>query len=396
MLEEVKIGAGVAAAALALSLASPARADIADWNIPPLHTDIAGWLGTVGGEADAGLYAADQPGGLSRAGATGMGRFDAKLERVFDNGWAAALHASFMAWHDRLSGDNYGNDFVQKLYGSLLLKYGRIEIGQEDGAAYRMAITGPVVADAPAIDDANMTFFKTPQGDAFTNFFAVRTGVFASRNFAKFSYYTPRLFGFQLGASYTPHMAKDGLPFLSAGAHVANRQQNMLEGAANWERHSGPWTIGAYGGLVLAWNAERIAGYGNLYDGALGGQVEYSFGGETLTVGGAYHQSNAYGFNPGSAFARGQTHAVHLSSTLTSGPWIFGLEYSDGIAGAEGALPRLDAKGYEAAIGYELNSSMQLTAGFQQLDDRRSGGVFYDGQPHIRMNAGFLEFHFHV
>ncbi len=388
MLEEVKIGA----AAAMLALASPAHAAIADWNILPLSHDAGGWLATLGGEADGALYGANRP---ARLGMTGAATLDARVERLFDNGWKLGMHARFLAWHDRLSGDHYGNDFVQKLYGLLLTKYGRIEIGQQDGAAYRMAITGPVVAGAPAIDDATMHFFKTPQGMAFA-VFDVRSSAFASANFAKLSYYSPRLYGIQIGASYTPHMAGGVVPFLSAGRHVWDRQRNMLEGAANWERHSGPWTLGAYGGLVLAWNAARTHRHGNLYDGALGWQVQYNFGAETLAVGGAWHQSNGYGFDPGNAFARGQTHAVHLGSTLTRGPWIFGLEYSDGIAGREGALPHLDAKGYEAAIGYELNASMQLTAGFQERDGRRGSGTFYNGERHIRLNAGFLELHFHV
>ncbi len=87
---------------------------------------------------------------------------------------------------------------------------------------------------------------------------------------------------------------------------------------------------------------------------------------------------------------------VHLSSTLTSGPWIFGLEYSDGIAGGEIALPRFDAKGYEVALGYVVNSNLQVTAGFQQLDNSRSIGSFYNGKPRARMNAAFLYFDFHV
>ncbi len=77
----------------------------------------------------------------------------------------------------------------------------------------------------------------------------MRTGVFASRNFAKISYYSPRWFGIQVGASYTPHMAKDGLPFVSAGPHVANRQDNILEGAANYEGHFGALSLDAYAGL---------------------------------------------------------------------------------------------------------------------------------------------------
>jgi Gram-negative porin len=396
MLEEVKSGAAFVGAVLILTFAQPARAGIEDWNLSPAHADVGGWLGLLGGEAGASAYISHQPGGLGRIGVTGAGRLNGRLEKIFDNGWTLALHASFEVWHDRLSGDNYGDDVFQKVYVSLLTRYGRFELGQQDGAAYRMAITGPLVADAPAIDDANMTFFRAPDGGAFTGFFDVRTGVFASRNFAKISYYTPRVSGIELGASYTPHMAKNVLPFISAGADVANRQQNFLEAAANYERHFGALGLRGYAGLALAHNAARQAGHGNLYDGAVGGEADYDFGEQTLALGGAYHQSNGYGFDPGDAFSRGQTHAVHVSARLTDGPWIFGLEYSDGIAGREGTRPRLDAEGYEAALGYVVNSNLQVTAGFQQRDDRRSSGAFYNGKARIRMDAGFLYFYFHV
>jgi len=396
MLEEVKRRACIAGVAAAMAFAAPARADIEDWNFSPAHADLDGWLGLLGGEAGAALYGSRQPGGFGRLGLTGAAQLNGRIEKIFDNGWTLALHGNFEVWHDRLSGDNYGKDVFQKLYVSLLMKYGRIELGQQDGAAYKLAQTGPLVAEAPALDDADMSFFKTPDGEAFTDFFDVRTGVFATRNFAKISYYSPRIFGIAVGASYTPHMAKDVLPFVSAGEHVANRQENFLEGAASYEHHFGALGVTAYAGLAIANNAERTQGHGNLYDGAIGGQADYDLGDMTLALGGAYHQSNGYRFDPGDAFARGQTHAVHLSSTLTDGSWIFGLEYSDGVAGREGTNPRLDAKGYEAAVGYEVNSNLQVTAGLQQLDDKRSSGVFYNGKEHIRMNAAFLYFYFHV
>jgi hypothetical protein len=396
MLEEVKMGLRLALATALVALATPAEAGIADWNFSPLSADLDGWLATLGGDGGATLYDGHQPGGLGRDGLTASGEANAKLERIFDNGWTVGARASFEVWHDTLSGDNYGDDFFQKAYGFVQTKYGRVEIGQQDGAAYKLANTGPVVAEAPAIDDANVSFFKVPGGAAFTDFFDVRTGVFASQNFAKISYYTPRLFGIELGGSYTPHMAKDGLPFISAGRHVADRQDNIFEGAANYEGHFGGLTLDGYAGLALAHNAARTFGHGDLYDWAVGGEADYDFGEETLALGGAYHQSNGYGFESGDAFARGNTHAVHLSSTLTRGPWSFGLEYSDGIAGAEFAQPHLDAKGYEAAIGYEVNSNLQVTGGFQQLDDRRSSGAFYNGRPHVRMDAAFLYFYFHV
>lgn len=387
----------VAIAAVILCIAAPAGADIADWNISPLSLDMGDWTASLGGEAGAALYSAHQAGGIDGAGITAAASLDAKLERMLDNGWTIGARSVVEPYHDRLSGDNYGDHFFQKVYGFAQTQYGRVELGQQDGAAYKMAETGPLVVGPPAIDDSNVGFFKDPTtGENFLSFFSVRTGVFASQNFAKISYYSPRLFGIQIGGSYTPHEARDVLPFVSAGPHGANRSDNIFEGAANYEGHFGALTLGAYGGMALAHNAERLPGYTDLVDWAFGGEADYDLGDATLALGGAYHQSNGYGFDTDQAFSRGNTHAVHLSSTLTKGSWIFGLEYSDGIAGAEAAQPRFDAGGYEAEVGYVVNTNLQVTAGYQHLDNSRSSGVFYNAQRDAQMNAEFLYFYFHV
>lgn len=394
MLEEVKTWTVIAIALLA---ATPACAGIEDWNLSPYEVQLGDWAASLGGEAGLTPYLAQQAGGIDRDGVTGAAFLEPSLERELENGWTIGAHATLNVWHDRFSGDNYGNDFFQKAYGFVQTQYGRVEIGQQDGAAYKMAVTGPLVAGPPAIDDANVAFFKDPStGGPFTDFFNVRTGVFTTENFAKISYYSPRLFGIQLGGSYTPHQAKDVLPFVSAGPHVAGRLENIFEGAGNYEGHFGALTVNGYAGLAFGHNAAPLSGHDDLLDWAIGGEADYALGETTLAIGGAYHQSNGYGFDTRDAYSRGNTHAVHLSSTLTNGPWILGLEYSDGIAGREALEPHLDAKGYEAAVGYVVNTNLQVTGGFQHLDDARSSGMFYNGKPDARMNAEFLYFYFHV
>ncbi|MDE3117350.1 MAG: porin, partial [Pseudomonadota bacterium] len=297
----------------------------------------------------------------------------------------------------QLSGDNYGNDVFQKAYLFAATPYGRVEIGQQDGAAYKMAMTGPLVADAIAIDDANITFFRDPTtGEAFTNVFAVRSGVFATANDAKLSYYTPRLLGVQLGVSYTPHMVKDGLPFISAGPHIADRQDNLIDAAVNYTGFFGRTSLGLYAGLSAGHNAARTPGHDDLFDWALGGELDYDLGDAALALGGAYHQSNGYTLDPSAAFAHGTTHVVHASTKLTVGSWLFGLEYSTGTADAEAALPKLYTDGYEASVGYAINANLQLTGGWQHLRFTRDSGVFYNGLPRANMDAGFLYLRFHV
>ena len=71
-------------------------------------------------------------------------------------------------------------------------------------------------------------------------------------------------------------------------------------------------------------------------------------------------------------------------------PWCSGVEYGNGVADKVAALPRLGLNGYQASLGYVLNSSIQITAGWQQLDYSRSSGTFFNAAPRIRMDAGFL------
>ncbi|MDE3114078.1 MAG: porin [Pseudomonadota bacterium] len=390
-------GLWLSTAALLLAAAPASATGFADWDLKPASVDVGGWTASLGGSANLTGYSASQDAGAGRTGGTASLFFDPEVSRLFENGWRVGLKGTINAYHDQLSGDNYGNDVFQKAYLFVATPYGRVEIGQQDGAAYKMAMTGPLVADAPAIDDANITFFRDPStGKAFTNVFAVRSGVFATANDAKLSYYTPRLLGVQLGVSYTPHMVKDGLPFISAGPHVADRQDNLIDAAVNYTGFFGHTSLGLYAGLSAGHNAARTAGHDDLLGWALGGELDYDLGEATLALGGAYHQSNGYTLDPMQAFASGTTRVVHASTKLTMGSWLAGLEYSTGSADAEVALPKLDTTGYEASVGYALNSNLQLTAGWQHLRFTRDSGVFYNGLPHTSMDAGLLYLNFHV
>jgi len=376
----------------------PARAGISDWSVSPLDLELGdGWTATFGGEANLTGYSAHQQGGIDRDGATASVYLDQRLEKLFDNGWRVGVKTTLNAYHDVLSGDNYGNDFFQKAYLFVQTPYGRVELGQQDGAAYKMAVTGPLVASEAAIDDANIGFFRDPAtGGAMNGFFNVRTGVFATYNAAKISYYSPRLFGVQIGASYTPHLVKDAIPFVSSGPHAADRQDNLFEGAVNYTGYFGRASLGAYAGFAAGHNAQRTMGHDDVLDWAMGGEADYDLGDATLAMGGAWHESNGYTLDPGSAFSRGTTHAVHASARLTAGSWLFGLEYSQGVADAEAAMPKLDITGYEANVAYVINSNLQLTGGWQNQRFTRSTGVFYNGRPEAGMDAGFLYLQFHV
>lgn len=390
--------AALCAALLAAFAVDPAQAGLVDRTISPAKVELGdGWTATLGGDLNLTGYTAAQQGGVDRTGVTASIFVSPRIEKLFANGWRVGVRAKLNAYHDVLSGDNYGNDVFQKAYLFVATPYGRFELGQQDGAAYKMAMTGPVVAEDVALDDSDIVFFRDPvTNDALAESFEVMSGVFTTANAAKISYYSPRLLGIRIGASYTPHLAKDVIPFISAGPHVANRQDNLFESAINYTGYFGRTSLGLYAGLATGHNAQRTAGHDDVFDWAMGGEVDYDFGDATLAFGGAYRQSNGYTLNPGEAFTHGTTRVVHASTKLTAGSWLFGLEYSHGAADAVAAMPKRNITGYEASIAYVINSNLQLTGGWQHQRFTRSTGTFYNGRRGVSMNAGFLYLRFHV
>jgi hypothetical protein len=380
------------------AMAGDLPADLTDWNLSPVNFTLAGFIGAIGADASGALYDAHQDGGINRAGATGSLLIEPSLETVLDNAWELGFRGAILAWHDHLSGDNYGNDVFEKAYGFLQTAYGRIEIGQQDGAAYKLVLNGPTVDDPVAINDANVTFFKDPTtGRALNGVFNLRSGVFDSANDAKISYYIPHFFDVQIGISYTPNAAKGGLPWIDQGHAVANRPDNILEAGANYAGYFGQAVIRAYAGIAVAGNAAPVAGHDDLRDMGLGLEVDYSlWGGAKLAVGGGFRQSNAYTFDPNQPFTNGHTRDWRASTTYTKGPWILGVEYDAGSADAHIGEPSLRENGTEASLGYVVNSNLQLTLGWERLHFERGSGVFYNGEPDVAGNAAFLHAGLHV
>jgi hypothetical protein len=387
----------LAAAGWACVQAGPALADDAPAGIQPLHFELAGFNASLGGEAAGTLYSARQSGGVSETGATGGLWLEPGLETVLDNAWELGFKGTILAYHDALTGDNYGNDVVEKAYAYLQTMYGRLEVGQQDGAAYKFVLNGPDIDDLAAINDANLTFFKDPStGHALNGIFNLRTGVFDSANDAKISYYIPHFFDLQIGFSYTPYMAKGGLPWIDQGHAVANRPQNILEAGANYAGYFGQYVVRAYGGLSVADNAAPTAGHDDLRDMGLAVQVDHPLEGGQFSVGAGWRQSNAYTFDVTEPFSSGHTRDWRLDATYTKGDWSLGLEYDKGSADPHPGLPGLTETGEQASVGYAVDANLQLTLGWEHMHFDRDTGTFYNGAPQVGGDAVFLHAQFHV
>jgi hypothetical protein len=375
--------------------------DVSDWSVSPYDTVISDNLQLkLRGSANGSAYAASQPDapGLDQSGVTGAATFAANLERDYDSGIQISLKGMFEVYHDRLSIDNYGGDFVEKVYGVVQTGLGRIEIGNADGAAFVLANTGPVVEGDISIDNTNASFFKDPStGTAFINIFALNSATEASLNYAKVSYYSPRLFGIQVAGSFTPSEGKDVIPFLSNGPDVPNRQKSIWEAAVSYTDTFGPVSLSFSGGWSTGHADNKTPGHAGLTDWSLGTELDYSINDDwKFAIGGAYRHSNAYAFNTNDVQASGETTSKHLSATLSNGSWIVGGELGQGDADGHLGSPNIGVQGQSATIGYVLNSNMQINVGWEHFIYKRNTGAFYNGLPRIGMDAGFLHLQFQV
>lgn len=390
------------AGAALVAFVGPASAlDFSDWNVSPYETTIGDDLQfKLRVSANGSGYWADQQDapGLDQSGVTGAASFAANLERDYDSGMQISLRSVFEVYHDRLSIDNYGGDFVQKVYSVVQTGLGRVELGNTDGAAFVLANTGPVVEGDISIDNTNASFFKDPTtGQAFINVFALNSATEASLNYAKVSYYSPRLFGVQIGASFTPSEGKDVLPFLDNGPDVPNRQKSIWEAAVSYTDTFGPVSLNFSGGWSVGHDDNKTPGHAGLTDWSLGTEIDYSINDDwKVAVGGAYRQSNAYTFGLNDVQASGHTDSAHLSATLSNGSWIVGGELGSGTADGRLGDPTIGVHGASATVGYVLNSNMQLNVGWERFHYTRDVGKFYNGAPRIDMDAVFLHLQFQV
>jgi hypothetical protein len=385
----ITLRVGKIALLAALSLANPAQAQLLappSWPVGQAELKLAG-------EASGALFNPQQPGwdGIQASGAL---RLMPELKRDYDSGLSLGLAGTFTA-ADSLSRGRYDGDVIERLAGSARTGLGKVEIGITDGAGYGLAVTGPKVDSGVSLDDPRTSFFRNPVTHrAVTDTFALRTAVGASSNYAKIVYSSPSLFGAQLALSFTPSEGKQ-LPFLNAGLHVPGRQVEFWEAALRYETDLdtkwGTVSLSAYGAVAEGRAEHKLPGQEGVSDLGAGLRADYPLTDEIgVSLGGAYRQSNAHGFNVNQSWQAGTTRIGHISAAVTDDRWMAGLEYGNGVADAVSSLPRLGLNGLEASLGYKLSDSIQLSTGWQHLSYSRNSGVFFNGAPQLKMDAVYL------
>jgi hypothetical protein len=221
--------------------------------------------------------------------------------------------------------------------------WGKVEAGDADGAADKLAIYAPNDFGTGGITGKYFQFLNSGTiFDDYSGYNQIAAGnkrykLFDSESASKISYYTPRFAGFQLGASYAPDSEGNGnrndttqngnVDDLYNQATNASFE-NYVEAGANYEADFGDVGFAFGGSYVYAGAKGSSSGPSDKVEDLNGYQVGTSVEYMGFTVGGGYVWQGDSGI----------TQSVRNKTDSTG--YNFGLQYETGpfIVGANALL----------------------------------------------------------
>jgi outer membrane protein OmpU len=248
--------------------------------------------------------------------------------------------------------------------------WGRIELGDFDGAADTLAIYAPLVGieqiDGDAYDFLSAT--DTSSGALFgaQPFFGLVKAP-DSGDATKVMYLTPRFAGIQAGVSYATQNQNEAQSVVALKSQTPS-YKDFWEFGANY--------TGTFAGFSVAAGATATTGTGesraaapfveleDFFAWQAGAQVGYA----GFKFGGGYIDGDDFGAAAGTEAA--DATAWHLGASYTAGPFAVGVTYAD----AEGAKAGFttyasDYKTYGGGVAYTLAPGLVLQGDFMYVDE---------------------------
>ena len=261
---------------------------------------------------------------------------------------------------------------MSELYAFLEGGFGRLEIGGTDGAAFKMHYSSPWFVPGNGVDSPNI---YNMQNGAVT--FSSRTSTFSlmAEDDNKISYFTPRLAGFQLGASFTPDAGANDPIANGFGVSPTNSAvENVFEIAANYAGDFG----GASVGVDVFYVTGDAAGVGADDPEEKGVGASLGWGG--FTLGGAYTQADnlaagAQGIgsvqNISNAATRGnQADTWTVGLAYGTGPWTVGAAYFDSTTENTAGVNLGENSFIQVGGGYSLGAGVDVGLDVQLIEDQ--------------------------
>jgi predicted porin len=378
------------------ALAAPALA--AD----PIEIGVSGrWYGYAGFALNGQNGGAGEPGENRRNhGLWHESEIRFTGETTLDNGMTVGVNI-------QLEGETVGEkeekvgDQVDENYMYVEGNFGRLELGEIDGASYSTNVFLP-----------SAYFYQGP------NYASVVWGGFGSSYTAQLntvpwtypgadagdstrvSYFTPRLNGFQLGVSYAPEKCAQDVGYTGACGRfndlfstdndvVRDDDGNIVGGV-----HSEIWDIGAnyntdLGGMSLALSAgyqdrsveAPVAGFEDRREWA----VHAKLGSGPFTVGAGYREDNK-----GTAAANSDLTAWAISGNYKMDSWTFGAGYVAQTVGASPGDGEDEVTGFAVGIDYAFGPGIILMGGIDRWNYEDNASNPADENSFTTLTAGSI------
>jgi len=258
---------------------------------------------------------------------------------------------------------NTSSDQIDASYLFIDGSFGRIEMGKEDSAQYKMQYAAPEVGIG--LNSGDQTNWVTFDGIGGTSgvflqpFGSTFVEVGSQDKARKVTYYTPRFAGFQVGASYAPTSESNSNgPF--------DRDQGIHDSfsfGANYVETFDSFDVAVSGGYGLAQNSDDGADDPSVWN--LGLNVGFA----NFVFGGSYAQGKDDPF-------AGDNTGWDLGVSYGTGPWSVSLAWYHGERdGDGGTLLEADLDSYQFSGRYTLGPGIDLagTLGFTNLDPQDGG-----------------------
>jgi hypothetical protein len=243
--------------------------------------------------------------------------------------------------------------------------WGRIELGDFDGAADTLAIYAPLIGieqlDGDAYDFLDVTSGGTRFG-AQPFFGTIKAP--DSGDSTKVMYLTPRFAGVQAGVSYATQNGNEGQSVV--GLKSQTTYKDFFEFGANYTGTFAGFSValGATGSTASGEDALGATELEDFFAWQAGAQVGYA----GFKFGGGYIDGDDFGAAAGTE--AGDASAWHVGASYTAGPFAVGVSYAD-AEGAKGGFTTYtpDYKTYGGGFAYTLAPGFIVQADLMFVDE---------------------------
>jgi len=289
------------------------------------------------------------------AGQADNGGFDQKSDtEIHFMGSMVADNGLTFGFEVQLEGNTDG-DQIDDSFAYVEGGFGRAEIGARDGAAVLMQYVAPNVGIGLNSGDQSSWVANLTAGSTSSAFYTTFLYLGDDQS-QKLTYFSPRISGFQIGASYTPEFRQDDSGLVPGTGGV---YRNGYQVGINFVETFGGFDVALAAGYAAASNPNSAAGFEDAKGYSFGANI--GFGG--FTVGASYANTDGNDGVGGNAATSIDGHGYDVGISYTTGPASISLTYYYGEVEGAIATPGEDTqKSLMLSGSYDLGPGVSAVA----------------------------------